>query len=97
MTDGRVPRQRAWTGEGPRRMVSTVVGSEACGEDCCKRVLSRSAGWRRKAARAPEERPEVKWERCDRRLVVVALVVVVEDGRAEDAVVSGMVITDAGG
>ena len=77
MTDGRVPRHSVCTGFGPRRMALTVCGRETCGEDCCKRVLSRSAGWRRKAARAPEERPEAKWERCDGRLDVIVVVVVV--------------------
>ena len=66
-------------------MVITVFGKETCGDDCCKRVLSRSAGWRRKAARAPEERPDVKWERCDGRLVAIVLSV------DERAAVSGMV------
>jgi hypothetical protein len=31
-------------------------------EDCWTRVLSRSAGWRRKAVVQPEARPARKWK-----------------------------------
>lgn len=61
ITEGTVPRQRVGMGEGPRMMARKVVGREARGVDCWMRVLRRSAGCSRKAARAPEESPEAKW------------------------------------
>jgi len=37
------------------------VGRRAVVGDCWRRVLRRSAGWRRKAERVPVERPARKW------------------------------------
>jgi hypothetical protein len=37
--------------------------------DCCTRVLTRSAGWRRTAERTPELRPAKKWKEDDEREV----------------------------
>jgi hypothetical protein len=37
--------------------------------DCWTRVLSRSAGWRRKAVVQPEPRPARKWKPAEERFV----------------------------
>jgi hypothetical protein len=63
MTEGVVPRQRARTGLGPLRIWRrTWVMVVERSEDCWTRVLSRSAGWRRKAVVQPEARPARTWK-----------------------------------
>jgi hypothetical protein len=67
-----VPRQSERSGWGELEMLRRAVASgdeddeEALcevgkREDCCTRVLRRSAGWRRTAVVRPERRPAVKW------------------------------------
>jgi len=60
MTEGRVPRQRWRRGWG-EEVISRRVGRRAVVGDCWRRVLRRSAGWRRKAEMVPVERPARKW------------------------------------
>ena len=71
ITEGVVPRQSWRTGLGPsriwRRTWVIVVEREP---DCWTRVLSRSAGWRRKAVVQPEPRPARKWKAVVRRVLV---------------------------
>ena len=63
MTLGKVPRHRPRkpAASGPERMARTV-GRRVVERDCWRRVLSRSAGWRRVAERTPVERPARKWK-----------------------------------
>lgn len=58
--EGSVPRQKAVIEFGDFDISRIVTSSEVC-PDCCRRVLRRSAGWRRTAERTPEPKPAAKW------------------------------------
>src|SRR5690242_1407415 len=58
--EGSVPRQNWRIGFGPLAM-ERIVPRRVLDRDCCTRVLSKSAGWRRTAERIPELRPAKKW------------------------------------
>lgn len=59
--EGNVPRQRLAAGLGAASIPRRTGRSEE-DRDCCTRVLSRSAGWRRIALETPEVRPARKWK-----------------------------------
>ena len=40
-------------------------------DDCCTRVLRRSAGWRRTAERSPDARPAAKWNAAEREVSLI--------------------------
>ena len=57
--EGRVPRQSFATGFGDAS-IERRTGNREEDRDCCTRVLSKSAGWRRTALDMPEARPAKK-------------------------------------
>ena len=57
--EGRVPRQKE---RRPVEAMERIVGRRGREEGCWRRVLRRSAGWRRVEVRRPERRPAVKWK-----------------------------------
>jgi hypothetical protein len=58
--EGTVPRQNDRMRFGDLE-ISRMVASRDVWPDCCRRVLRRSAGWRRTAERTPDPRPAAKW------------------------------------
>jgi hypothetical protein len=79
MVDGNVPRQSWRIGLGPSR-----IPLKACRREvdwfCCTRVLSRSAGCKRKALATPDPRPATKWKPCGESDQLVALSVLAIHG-----------------
>lgn len=59
--EGAVPRQNPRIAFGPAK-ISRKEALREVEPDCCTRVLSKSAGWRRTADRTPEPNPAVKWK-----------------------------------
>lgn len=57
---GNVPLQNCRIGCGPLA-IDLIVAMRVFWWLCWRRVLSRSAGWRRTAERMPEFRPAKKW------------------------------------
>jgi hypothetical protein len=56
--EGRVPRQKE---RRPVEAMERIVGRRGRELGCWRRVLRRSAGWRRIAVEIPEVRPARKW------------------------------------